>query len=308
MRILADTKELSREDWLKLRKNGIGGSDASAVCGLNPWRSPIDVYMDKTKEKIEDKDSEAMRVGRDLEDYVAQRFTEATGKKVRRMNAVLSHDEHEWMIADLDRVIVGEDALLECKTANAYKAEAWADGKVPEQYEIQCHHYMAVTGKKKVYIACLIMGIDFVWRVIERDEEIINDLISIEKDFWQNHVLAKRMPPPDGSESAGNAIKEMYTSSREQTLDLSGLAGRMARYNDIELLVSSLKMEQEMIKQEIQLQMGEADTALVGNRKVTWKPQKGRSSLDSKKLREELPDVYERYVKVSNPTRVFRIW
>ena len=308
MKVIAKTNNISREIWLKLRKQGIGGSDAGAICGFNSWRSAIDVYVDKTSEKIEDIDNEAMRVGRDLEDYVAQRFMEATGKKVRRRNALLQHDKHAWMLADIDREIVGENALLECKTANAYSSDKWADGKIPESYELQCHHYMAVTGAEKVYIACLIMGIDFVWRVIERDEEIINDLISIEKDFWQNHVLAKRMPPPDGSESAGNAIKEMYTSSREQTLDLSGLAGRMARYNDIELLVGSLKMEQEMIKQEIQLQMGEADTALVGNRKVTWKPQKGRSSLDSKKLREELPDVYERYVRVGNPTRVFRIW
>ena len=308
MRILADTKTLSHEDWLRIRKKGIGGSDASAVCGLNPWRSPIDVYMDKTKEKVEDVDNEAMRVGRDLEEYVADRFCEATGKKVRRLNAVLQHDEHDWMIGDVDRVIVGEDALLECKTANAYSADKWADGAIPEQYEIQCHHYIAVTGKKKVYIACLIMGIDFVWRVVERDEDIIRNLIAIERDFWYKNVLEKRLPAPDGSESAGNAIKEMYTASIPQTLDLSGMAGRMARYNDIEVLLGSLKAEQEMIKQEIQLQMGEADTALVGNRKVTWKSQKGRVSIDSKKLREELPDVYEAYSKVGNPTRVFRVW
>lgn len=308
MRILADTKKLSHEDWLRLRKKGIGGSDASAVCGLNPWRSPIDVYMDKTKEKIEEKDSEAMRVGRDLEEYVADRFCEATGKKVRRLNAVLQHDEHDWMIGDVDRVIVGEDALLECKTANAYMAEKWADGAIPEQYEIQCHHYMAVTGKKKVYIACLIMGIDFVWRVVERDEEIIQNLISIEKDFWENNVLAKRMPPPDGSEAAGDAIREIYAASRPQVLELSNLTGKMTRYNEIVELQGMLDVEKEMIKQEIQLHMGEADTALVGNRKVTWKTQKGRTSIDSKRLKEELPEVYERYSVVGKAPRVFRVW
>lgn len=308
MRILADTKKLSHEDWLKLRKKGIGGSDASAVCGLNPWRSPIDVYMDKTKEKIEEKDSEAMRVGRDLEEYVADRFCEATGKKVRRLNAVLQHDEHDWMIGDIDRVIVGEDALLECKTANAYMAEKWADGAIPEQYEIQCHHYMAVTGKKKVYIACLIMGIDFVWRVVERDEEVIQNLISIEKDFWENNVLAKRMPPPDGSEAAGDAIREIYAASRPQVLELSNLAGKMTRYNEIVELQGMLDVEKEMIKQEIQLHMGEADTALVGNRKVTWKSQKGKTRLDSKRLKEEMPEVYEQYVLTGKPTRIFRVW
>ena len=308
MKVIAKTNNLSREVWLKLRKQGIGGSDAGAICGFNPWRSAIDVYVDKTSEKIEDIDNEAMRVGRDLEDYVAQRFMEATGKKVRRRNALLQHDKHAWMLADIDREIVGENALLECKTANAYSSDKWADGKIPESYELQCHHYMAVTGAEKVYIACLIMGIEFVVREIERDEEVIANLISIEEDFWFNHVVEKRMPPPDGSDAAGNAIREMYTASRAETLDLSGLAGRMARYNDIEVLMGSLKAEQEMIKQEIMLAMGEADTALCGNRKVTWKSQKGRVSIDTKKLREELPDVYETYSKVGNPTRTFRIW
>lgn len=308
MKVIAKTNSLSREVWLKLRKQGIGGSDAGAICGFNPWRSAIDVYVDKTSEKVEDIDNEAMRVGRDLEDYVAQRFMEATGKKVRRRNALLQHDKHAWMLADIDREIVGENALLECKTANAYSSDKWADGKIPESYELQCHHYMAVTGAEKVYIACLIMGIEFVVREIERDEEVIANLISIEEDFWFNHVVEKRMPPPDGSDAAGNAIREMYIASRTETLDLSGMAGRMARYNDIEVLMGSLKAEQEMIKQEIMLAMGEADTALVGNRKVTWKSQKGRVSIDAKKLREELPDVYETYSKVGNPTRTFRIW
>ena len=308
MKVIAKTNNISREMWLQLRKQGIGGSDAGAICGFNPWRSPIDVYVDKTSEKIEDIDNEAMRVGRDLEDYVAQRFMESTGKKVRRRNALLQHDKHAWMLADIDREIVGENALLECKTANAYSSDKWADGKIPESYEIQCHHYMAVTGVEKVYIACLIMGIDFVIREIERDEEVISNLISIEEDFWFNHVVEKRMPPPDGSDAAGDVIRGMYTASRTETLDLSGMAGRMQRYNEIVELEGMLSVEKEMIKQEIMLQMGEADTALVGNRKVTWKSQKPKTRLDSKKLKEELPEIYERYVMVGKPTRVFRVW
>lgn len=307
MKVVAKTNNLSRETWLKLRRQGIGGSDAGAICGLNPWRSPIDVYLDKTSEKIEDKDSEAMRVGRDLEDYVAQRFMEATGKKVRRRNALLQHDKHTWMLADVDREIVGENALLECKTANAYGASKWADGKIPESYEIQCHHYMAVTGADRVYIACLIMGLDFVVRVIERDEDLINDLIGIEEEFWFNHVAEKHTPPPDGSESAGNAIKEMYTASQEATVDLSNFAERLQRYDELKDLIDQLKVEQEQIKQEIMLSMGEANTALISDRKVTWKTQKGKTTIDAKKLKEDMPEIYEKYSKTGSPIRVFKI-
>lgn len=307
MKIIANTLNMSREEWLMLRKNGIGGSDAGAICGLNKYRSPIDVYLDKTSTTIEDKDSEAMRVGRDLEDYVAKRFTEETGKKVHRRNAIMAHDEHDFMLANVDRMVVGENALLECKTANAYMADAWKDG-CPESYEIQCHHYMAVTGAEKVYLACLIMGIDFVIREIDRDEGIINDLIRIEEQFWTNNVLAHRMPPPDGSNAATDAIRNMYLASKPKALELDHLSGRMLRYADIETLIGTLSTEKELIKQEIMLTMGEADTAFIGGCKVTWKTQKGRVTIDSKRLKADLPEIYAAYSKESAPSRPFKVF
>ena len=135
------TAGLSREEWLQLRKRGIGGSDAGAVCGLNPYAGPMSVYRDKTSEAVEERDNEAMRQGRDLEDYVARRFTEATGLKVRRSNRMYQSEEYPFMLADVDRLVVGEDAGLECKTASAYQADRWKGGQVPPHYLIQCLHY-----------------------------------------------------------------------------------------------------------------------------------------------------------------------
>ena len=155
---LVSTSDLTHEEWLKYRKKGIGGSDAGAICGLNPYRSPMSVYIDKTEDNIEEIDSEAMRQGRDLEQYVAERFCEETGKKVRRANAIFYNPDHPFMTANVDRMIVGENAGLECKTASAFSADKWSDGKIPESYEIQCHHYMAVTGADSWYIACVILG------------------------------------------------------------------------------------------------------------------------------------------------------
>lgn len=108
MKRLISTLNLSKEDWLRYRKCGITGTDAGAILGLNPYRSAFQVYHDKISETIENIDNEAMRQGRDLEDYVAQRFTEATGLKVRRANAIYQSEEHPLLLADFDRLIVGQ--------------------------------------------------------------------------------------------------------------------------------------------------------------------------------------------------------
>ena len=200
------TAEMDRIEWLKLRKTGIGGSDAGAICGLNPYASPMSVYLDKTRNDIADEDNESMRQGRDLEDYVARRFMEETGLKVRRSNMMYRSKEHPCMLADLDRLIVGRDAGLECKTASAYNADKWKDGEIPPHYLIQCHHYMAVTGKKSWYIAVVILGQGFKFAEIPRDDGLINNLICIEETFWKEHVAQGIMPDPDGSKACDGTI------------------------------------------------------------------------------------------------------
>ena len=194
-----DINRIDRSEWLGLRKSGIGGSDAGAVCGVNPYRSALAVYQDKISEDLSDDDNEAMRQGRDLEEYVAKRFSEATGLKVKRSGFMYRSDEHSFMIADIDRLIIGEKAGLECKTASAYSSDKWRDGAIPESYEIQCRHYMAVMGFTHMYIACLILGKDFIIRRIDRDPEMEKAIISIEESFWNDHVIPKVMPDPDGS-------------------------------------------------------------------------------------------------------------
>ncbi len=146
MKRLVSTRNLSKEDWLRYRKCGITGTDAGAILGLNPYRSAFQVYHDKISDTTENIDNEAMRQGRDLEDYVAQRFTEATGLKVRRANAIYQSEEHPLLLADFDRLIVGQKAGLECKTVSPFSADKWADGKIPAHYLAQVDHYLAVSG------------------------------------------------------------------------------------------------------------------------------------------------------------------
>ena len=221
MKKLVSTLNLDKKEWLKYRKQGIGGSDAGAVCGLNPYRTAMQVYQDKISEEIEEIDNEAMRQGREFEDYVARRFTEATGKKVRRANAMFYQEKYPFMLADVDRMVVGENAGLECKTASPYTTEQWENGKIPLSYQIQCLHYMAVCNADAWYIAVLIYGREFKYYRMERDEEMIADLIRIEQNFWENYVLKRQMPSPDGSKLADSVIAEYYKQAIAETIPLT---------------------------------------------------------------------------------------
>ena len=294
MKKLVSTLNLDKESWLKYRKQGIGGSDAGAVCGLNPYRTAIQVYYDKTSDLIEDVDNEAMRQGRELEEYVARRFCEASGKKVRRANAMFYDEKNPFMIADVDRMIVGENAGLECKTASPYPEEKWRDDKIPLSYQLQCYHYMSVCNADSWYIAVLIYGRDFKYYKIERDDEVIENLIRIEKEFWNEYVLKQVIPDPDGSKTADVAIAERFKESKSITIPLTGFDERLERRQELLSLLEKIETEKRQIDQELKLYLGDAEIAENESYRVSWK-NISRSSIDEKRLKAEQPEIYEKY-------------
>lgn len=296
MKKLIATKELSNEQWLKYRKRGIGGSDAGAVCGLNPYRTAMQVYQDKISEDTESIDSEAMRQGREFEDYVARRFMEATGKKVRKANFMYCDEKNPFMLADVDRMIIGENAGLECKTASPFMTDKWKDGNIPLHYQIQCYHYMSVMGADAWYIAVLIYGWEFKFYKLERDEELIADLIRIEKEFWENHVLKQQIPSPDGSKIADSVIAEYYKESVSETIPLTGFNEKLKRRQELAEIIGKMDTEKKQIEQELKLFLGEAETAENEQYRVSWKSVSS-NRLDEKRLKEEQPEIYERYKK-----------
>lgn len=297
------TAEMDRIEWLKLRKTGIGGSDAGAICGLNPYASPMSVYLDKTRNDIADEDNESMRQGRDLEDYVARRFMEETGLKVRRSNMMYRSKEQPCMLADLDRLIVGRDAGLECKTASAYNADKWKDGEIPPHYLIQCHHYMAVTGKKSWYIAVVILGQGFKFAEIPRDDGLINNLICIEETFWKEHVAQGIMPDPDGSKACDAVLEQYFKVSRkDSTIPLIGFDGKLKRRAELVELIEKLEREQKQIDQEIKLYMKENEIAVSDNYRVSW-TNVATCRIDTKRLKEEHPDIYRGYLNATSSRR-----
>ena len=296
MKKLVATAGLDREEWLRYRKRGLGGSDAGAVCGMNPYRTAMQVYDDKTTDATEETDNEAMRQGRELEDYVARRFMEAAGKKVRRANFMYYDEENPFMLADVDRMIVGENAGLECKTASPYLADRWKNGEIPVSYQIQCYHYMSVCNADAWYIAVVIFGREFKYYRIERDEEVISDLRQIERNFWESHILKRILPEPDGSELADKVISGYFKKSMEETIPLRGFDEKLGRRQELESLLDEMTTEKKQIEQELKLYLGEAEAAENANYRVSWKSVNSQR-IDEKRLKEERPEVYEQYRK-----------
>ncbi len=304
---LAKTLDMPREQWLELRKKGIGGSDSAAIVGLDRYRSAFDVYAEKIGLKPEQPDNEAMRQGRDLEQYVAERFMEATGKKVRRRNAILQHPEYPFMTANIDRWVVGEKAGLECKTTSVLNRHKFSQGEFPANYYVQCVHYMAVTGAERWYLAVLVLNKSFHVFTIERDEAEIQALIEAEKHFWENHVLKQIPPAPDGSESTSELLKQMFPEARErEEVALYGHEEKIQQYLELDMQVKELTKQRDALKQEIQLALADAEIGRARGYIVEWKNQT-RQSLDTKKLKSEQAEIYEKYLKPAQTVRRFMI-
>ena len=299
-KVLADTFDMSREEWLRTRKRGIGGSDASAILGFNPWKSAFELYIEKTSDEVREIDNDAIYWGNVLEDVVAEEFTRRTGKKVRRRNQTFVHPEYDFMIANIDRDVVGEKALLECKTTNAFNADAWEGEHIPPAYICQMQHYMAVLGYEKAYIAVLIGGQRFVWKELERDDEFIELMIQAEKDFWENHVLKEIPPEIDGTNSASELLKKMYPQDNGETIMLESDEAEML-IEAIESIKSEIKDKNTLLKEyenKLKLMIGDAAVGVTPRYEVNLKTYE-RNSIDTRKLKKELPDIAEKYTKTS---------
>lgn len=298
-----------RAKWEALRIKSIGGSDAACILGMNPWKSAYALWAEKTGLVMPEdiSDNEYVYWGTVLEDVVANRFCELTGKKVRRVG-MLADNEFDFMTANIDRSVEGENAGLECKTANGFKAAAWEGDEVPDAYYIQCQWYMMITGCEKWYIACLIGGNHFVWKEIPRNEEDIKAMREKAIDFW-NKVQNKVPPEVDGSESTSDTINKLHPVAEDNSIMyLPGRAGEcIARLDQLAVTEKLIKEEKEKLQNEIKNMLGDVEQGAWEDRKVSWKNQAGRTTIDSKRLMAELPDIYKAYAKVGKPTRVFRL-
>jgi len=298
--VLVKTSDMEKEEWLEHRRQGIGGSDAAAILGMNPWKSPMDVWLEKTGEFTEDEsqDNEKMYWGTALEDVVAREFMARTGLKVRRRNAILKHKQYPFMIANVDRLVVGQSAGLECKTAGYYSTDDWAMG-VPDYYMPQVQHYMAVTGHKAWYVAVLIGGQEFKYYKVARDDSFIRELIQAETAFWK--LVEERTPPPiDGTSASTELIKKLYPEAEkgkevELPFEAFELIQQYEQACEEEKRIQLIKSE---ATNRLKDMLGTAEKGTIHGRQVIWQNVTSKR-LDSKALQKEHPEIYGRYVRES---------
>lgn len=315
---LVSTKGLSRDEWLKVRKQGIGSSDAAAAVGMNPYQSQLELWMAKTGRdagmpKPDSDDPESpVYWGHILEPIVAEQYSRQTGRKVRRVNAVLQHpdpDKH-WMLANLDYSVVADDEVqvLECKTAGEFGARLWKDG-VPDYIQCQVQHQLAVTGKQAADVCVLLCGQSLKIFRIERNEELIEALITLERQFW-DYVETDTPPPVDGTASAERALRHLYPEDQGEILDFSEskeLSDAFSELLAIRSEMETLKSTESHLKQRIQSHMGEASKATFPGGSVSWKRSKDSVGLNVKQLLKNQPELLEQYPLTKPGSRRFLI-
>ncbi|MBR5948242.1 MAG: YqaJ viral recombinase family protein [Clostridia bacterium] len=302
------TLGMSREEWLEERRKSIGGSDAGAVLGLNRYTSPYALWAEKTGRIVPEdiSDKEAVRLGNDLEDYVAARFTEATGKKVRKSNAIIYNSDYPYAHANIDRQIVGEAAGLECKTTSSWEVlDQCRNGRYPEAWYAQVMHYLMVTGAEAWYLGVLVLGRGFWYFEIRRDEDEIAALAKAEAEFWE-HVKSGIPPDIDGSESTAEAISTIYRDSEaSQGVDLMPMSSALAGYGHLKEALGRLEEQLAAYENQIKEYMGTAETGTYGDYTVSWKSQQ-RQTFDRKKWEADHGPIPPQYFKTGT-SRPFRI-
>ena len=312
---LVETTSFSREDWLAVRKNGIGGSDAAAAVGLNPYMSPLELWLIKTGRdanlpRPDPQDtSEPVYWGTLLEPIVAASYTKQTGNKVRRVNAVLQHPTIPFMLANVDREVVGcrDVQLLECKTAGEFGARLWRDS-VPEYVQLQVQHQLAVTGRQAADVAVLICGQKLEVHRVARDDALIARLIELEAAFWR-FVEIDTPPPADGSESADRALRCLYPGAGG-TVDFTDDRRLSSAFADLVAVRTDSEARQQVeaqLKQTIAQAMGEADRAEFETGSVSYKRSKDSTGVDLKRLLADHPHLAPQYAITKTGSRRFLV-
>lgn len=299
-------ENMPREQWLRLRRRGIGGSDTGAIMGVNPYKSILEVWMDKTNQiAIEETETESAYWGKRLEPVVRDEFAKRSGLAVQPVPFLLQHEEHIFMLANLDGMVddpVYGRCVFEAKTSSAYKAEEWVNG-IPDSYYAQLQHYLAITGWAGAYIAALIGGNDFIYRFIPRDEAYIEKLINRETSFW-NYVKMRKMPPADGSKVTAEFLKRENGKAKDgSNIILPAESEKwLIQYQEASAEMKAAEERKNEAESNLKLLMGSNEKAYVGKTEISW-PNIVSRRIDSKRLQMNEPELYEQYLNESQYRR-----
>lgn len=294
---------ISHQDVVTNRHEYIGGSDIAAIMGMSRWKTPLKLWTEKTQ-KLPAPDLsniEAVEMGTELEQFVADMFTKRTGKAVRKAPKEYLHPDYPYMHAHIDRLVTGTDELLECKTCSVFKKDEWENDEIPQEYILQVMWYLGITGRKIGHIAVLIGGQSFKYKQIEFDQELFNQMIEAAKEFWA-HV--QEDTPPAIMADDDETLKELYGENNEFMIELypdteenkkamDSLEERIAYLQEIKAHIKSLEEE----KKEIETSLKDIIKDNLGIKTmkyaVTWKLQKGGYSYDKEAMQAD--GVFEKY-------------
>ena len=305
MKSVISTKNLSHADWLRYRTMGIGGSDVSMIAGINPYKSAYQLWLEKTGQtEPAESENEYTHFGTVLEPVIRREFMERTGLKVRQKHMLLQSETYPFMLANLDGVVKanGEMCIFEAKTASAYKLDEWQSG-IPPEYMLQVQHYMAVTDTSKAYIAALIGGNHFLYKLIERDNEIISKIIAMEKYFWEVNVLGEIAPNIDGTRATTEYFNSKYNVSNGLAVKLpEELISECEEYNRLADEIDRLTSAKDAVCNRIKNVLKENETGFAGKYKISWK-QVVSSKFNTTKFKADNPELYSRYLTSSQYRR-----
>lgn len=303
--ILAYTEDMEKDEWLNIRKQGIGGSDCSVICGLNQYKSPVALWMEKTGQIEPQEAGETVYWGIIMEPIIRKEFSLRTNLKVRLAPFMLKHPVYDFMIADLDGIVddpVYSECVFEAKTSSVFRRDEWEDDKIPEEYMLQIQHYMAVTGSKRTYIAVLLGGNQFKYKAIERDDDLIGMIIKLEEHFWKC-VKEKTPPEMDGTEASTELLNRLYPASTKKQILLPPEAGELINQY---VTAKAREKEESELKDEasnkLKSLLGENETGIYEDNIISWKSISAEK-FDSKKLQDQEPEIYKKYLNKSSYRR-----
>lgn len=289
-----DTRGMSREQWLQARQQGLGGSDIAAIMGLHSFKSPYDVWLDKTGRGQEQEQNTFMRFGSDVEPIIADWFAEDNGMQVQKDNMMWIHPKHSFLIANVDRVILQNDiyegnGILECKSTNYWRWKQVED-EVPEEWYLQMQHYMMIKGYSWGAIAALVDR-QPEYLFFDADPEIHDLIIEHAKQFWEEHVIADEPPAPTTSDDLVDVYAKIKKGKAIEATDeiidaMQNLQGLKEQKKQID---QAIKEEQHKVEafigdKEAELLNHQGEKICKRGKVSYWQPSKS-------KLQEKYPEV-----------------
>ena len=297
------TLEMSHSSWIDHRYESICASDAGAVLGINPYKSPVDVYMEKVTRTNDFEDNFNMWLGREMEPLIKKKFTLETGLKVRDDNKIRMDKEYPFLSTNLDGMVVGEKVPVE------YKALGFFDGEIPDYYFAQLQHQMMVTEAEYAYFAVVCLGRSRSFNVqkVDFNEEFVKLMREELVTFWNENVLQEVMPEPTNLDD----IKRMYPISDPGSileLEDSSLSQKLAVLKDSRATIKEHTDIAKAVQVELMDYMGDKEILTKdGENLISWKQTKETRKFDAKKFAEDHPDLYEEYKETKPGSRRFLI-